>query len=66
MGIVLQKAEEKLSSVFEKLDEIKDYNQEKVLKAFQDNKIGEEHFAYVSGYGHDDHGRQALDAVYAQ
>ena len=34
-------------------------------KAFYNNKIGLEHFASVSGYGHDDMGREALDKVFA-
>lgn len=64
--LILQNAEEKLSSVFKNLDKIRDFNQKKVLKAFQDNRVGEEHFAYVSGYGHDDLGRQVIDSIYAQ
>lgn len=65
-NLIAKKAEKKLTSVFEEVDLIRDINQEKVLKAFRDNKIGEEHFAYVSGYGHDDLGRAAIDNVYAQ
>ena len=62
---IVQTAEEKVKKYFESVDEIKEYNQEKVLKAFYDNKIGLEHFATVSGYGHDDMGREALDKVFA-
>ncbi|MCD7780124.1 MAG: methionine gamma-lyase family protein [Candidatus Gastranaerophilales bacterium] len=63
---IVQNAEIKVKKYFEAVDEIKEYNQEKVLKAFCDNKIGLEHFATVSGYGHDDMGREALDKVFAQ
>ena len=38
-------------------------NQRKVLKAFFDNKVAPEHFYTVSGYGHDDLGREVLDKV---
>ena len=62
---IIEKAEEELFSEFKKYDKIRDYNQEKVLDAFINNKIGEEHFAYVSGYGHDDIGRDAIDRVFA-
>ena len=34
------------------------------MEAFKKNKIGAEHFAYVSGYGHDDLGREALDNLF--
>lgn len=62
---IIQQAEEKVKKYFELVDDIKEYNQEKVLKAFNKNKIGLEHFASVSGYGHDDMGREALDKVFA-
>ena len=63
---IIQQAEEKVKKYFELVDEIKEYNQEKVLKAFCNNKIGLEHFSTVSGYGHDDLGREALDKVFAE
>ncbi len=62
---IVENAELKVKQYFERIDEIKEYNQEKVLKAFFNNKIGLEHFASVSGYGHDDMGREALDKVFA-
>ena len=62
---IIQQAEEKVKKYFELVDEIKEYNQEKVLKVFCNNKIGLEHFSTVSGYGHDDMGREALDKVFA-
>ena len=38
----------------------------KVLAAFKDHKVGAHHFSGVSGYGHDDLGRDVLDKVFAQ
>lgn len=64
--LVINKAEKKLLGIFEELEIIRDINQEKVLQAFIDNKVGEEHFASVSGYGHNDIGRETIDKVYAQ
>ena len=63
--LIVNNAEAKVKKYFELVDEIKEYNQEKVLKAFCKNKIGLEHFSTVSGYGHDDMGREALDNVFA-
>lgn len=63
---ILKKAEKELADIFEKIDDIRDYNQEKVLQAFIDNKVAPEHFYTVSGYGHDDLGREILDKVFAQ
>ena len=61
----IKQAEHELREQFEKIDEIRDYNQEKVLNAFIDNKVAPEHFYTVSGYGHDDLGREVLDKVFA-
>ena len=63
---IVKQAEQSLRSQFEIIDEIRDYNQEKVLQAFIDNKVAPEHFYTVSGYGHDDLGREVLDKVFAQ
>ncbi len=62
---IIQKAEKKVSEQFKLTDEIKEFNQEKVLDAFIKNQIGMQHFYTVSGYGHDDIGREALDNVFA-
>lgn len=62
----IKKAEKSAQKQFEKIEEIRDFNQRKVLKAFVDNHVAPEHFYTVSGYGHDDLGREVLDKVYAQ
>ncbi|MCD8378090.1 MAG: methionine gamma-lyase family protein [Candidatus Gastranaerophilales bacterium] len=62
----IKAAEKFLYPQFEYLEDIRDYNQEKVLKAFTDNRVAAEHFYTVSGYGHDDSGREVLDKVFAQ
>ncbi|MBQ6569330.1 MAG: methionine gamma-lyase family protein [Clostridia bacterium] len=51
---------------FSKIEEITEYNQLKVLKAFADNRVSERHFAASTGYGYGDEGRETLDAVFAQ
>lgn len=53
---IIKQAEKDLREQFEIIDEIRDYNQEKVLNAFIDNRVAPEHFYTVSGYGHDDLG----------
>lgn len=59
-------AEKSLEKEFEYINDIRDFNQNKVLEAFVDNKVAPEHFYTVSGYGHDDLGREVLDKVFAQ
>ncbi|MBN7574057.1 hypothetical protein C1H57_14125 [Clostridium sp. 2-1] len=50
---------------FKEYDEIREFNQLKVLKAFQLEKISDSHFTNTTGYGLDDLGRDSLDKVYA-
>lgn len=64
--INIKDIEKQLAGQFEIIDDIRDYNQKKVLDAFVENKVAPEHFYTVSGYGHDDLGREVLDKVYAQ
>lgn len=56
---------EQLKKRFDEIDETAEYNQLKVLKAMQKNKVGEQHFAATTGYGYNDLGRETLEAVYA-
>lgn len=55
-----------IAPIFKEYDEIREFNQLKVLNAFQEEKISEAHFTYTTGYGLDDMGRDALDRVYAR
>ena len=57
--------EKNLKDRFEKIDEIAEYNQLKVIKAMQDNRVSTGCFNYASGYGYDDQGRDTLEKVYA-
>ena len=63
---LIRQAEQSVKEQFEIIDSIRDYNQEKVLNAFVNNKVAPEHFYTVSGYGHDDLGREVLDKVFAE
>lgn len=60
-----EKILEKLEPRFKEIDEIAEYNQLKVLKAMQKNKVDASHFAATTGYGFNDSGRDTLEAVYA-
>lgn len=62
---LIDQSEQALSSVFLELEDIMAYNQYKVLAAFQENRISDMHFAWNTGYGYNDPGREALENVYA-
>ena len=54
-----------LKERFERIDEVSEYNQMKVLHAMQKNQVSEMHLETSSGYGYTDLGRDTLEAVYA-
>lgn len=60
--IALKKAKEQ----FEIIDEITEYNQQRVLKAFINHGVCESHFVSSTGYGYGDRGREVLDEVTAE
>jgi cystathionine beta-lyase family protein involved in aluminum resistance len=62
----LQAAEKALSPIFYGIDTAVKQNLKKVLNSFRHYRVGVHHFASVSGYGHDDLGRQTLDKVFAE
>ena len=57
--------EKSLKERFERIDQTAEYNQLKVLKGMQDNKVSDIHFAATTGYGYNDLGRDTLEDVYA-
>ena len=56
---------EKLRHRFEEIDSVAEYNQAKVLAAFQKNRVDATCFAATTGYGYNDVGRDKLEQVYA-
>ena len=56
---------ETLYDRFQKIDEIAEYNQLKVVKAMQDAKVSEACLLGTTGYGYNDLGRDTLEKVYA-
>lgn len=52
-------------TVWPRLEAVYHRTFERVLNAFVRHRVGEEHFLSVTGYGHDDLGRETVDAVFA-
>lgn len=61
----LQLAEQALLQIFSGIDAQVKQNLKRLLEAFRSHRVGSHHFAGVSGYGHDDLGRDTLDRVFA-
>lgn len=58
--------EASLKERFEKIDEVAEFNQMKVLHAMQEARVSDIHFAATTGYGYNDLGRDTLEEVYAK
>ena len=63
---LIRESEAELQEKFAFADDISEYNQEKVLKAFQAHSIALRHFNGSTGYGYGDEGRFTLGEVYAK
>ncbi|WP_102028301.1 methionine gamma-lyase family protein [Salirhabdus sp. Marseille-P4669] len=59
------KIEEKLTPYFKRIRQVVEFNQRKVLEAFQKEQVSDYHFNPTTGYGYDDIGRDKLESVYA-
>lgn len=60
-----KEVEESLKERFLTIDKRAEYNQLKVIKAMQDNRVSDIHFASTTGYGYNDLGRDTLEEVFA-
>lgn len=61
-----KEAEAECSEMFKTIDRIAEYNGQKVLKAFIDNRVSESCLKGTTGYGYGDLGRDTIDKVFAQ
>ena len=62
---IIKTSNKDLEEVFKKIDEIEEYNSEKILDAFIKNNISETDFNSATGYGYNDSGRDKIERVYA-
>lgn len=62
---IIAQGEQKLLPTFAQIDQQVKEHLRRILKAFRDHRVGVHHFASVTGYGHDDLGRDVLDKVFA-
>ena len=62
---LIKSCEKRLKKQFELIEDIALFNQEKVLKCFQKNRIALRHFSGSTGYGYGDEGRDTLNQMFA-
>ena len=63
---IITKAENELKEQFAIIDDICEYNSDKVLSAFQKHQVSEIHFNETTGYGYGDLGREVIEKIYAE
>jgi cystathionine beta-lyase family protein involved in aluminum resistance len=61
---LVNKCEDKCKDEFKRIDELEFMYSNKVLNAFQDNKVSEACFSTTTGYGYNDLGRDTLESIY--
>ena len=62
---IITKAENELKEQFAIIDDICEYNSDKVLSAFQKHQVSEVHFNETTGYGYGGLGREVIEKIYA-
>ena len=62
---IIEKAELNLQKHFKYFEDVAQFNQEKVLKAFQNQRVALRHFVGTTGYGYGDEGRDVLNLLLA-
>lgn len=63
---LVTETEHKIRPIHEKIERIALMNQKKVLDAFREQGISENHLVGTFGYGYDDEGRDQLEALYSR
>jgi cystathionine beta-lyase family protein involved in aluminum resistance len=58
--------EDKLQGLFLEHQRIREYNQLKVIRAFQENRLASYDFHSSSGYGYGEGGREKVDRIFAK
>lgn len=62
---IVNEAEAELTEQFRLVDKVCEFNSEKVLEAFQKNRVTEADFGSTTGYGYDDIGREKIERVFS-
>ena len=62
---LIETSEQELQENFKHFEDVALFNQEKVLSAFQNNRLALRHFTGTNGYGYGDDGRDTLNLVVA-
>lgn len=63
---IVNKEEKLLKNIFEQIDANEQKNSFKVLNAFHNTCITDQHFNSTTGYGYDDLGREAIEKVFSE
>lgn len=62
---IVERVEQQIEPRIREINAMSDFNQFKVLRAFQEEEVSDYHFSPSTGYGYDDVGRNTLEKIYA-
>ena len=63
---LIKESEQELKNKFKLLEEISEFNQLKVLKAFNNNSLQSSDFQQATGYGYSDNGRETVEKIFSE
>ena len=63
---LVREVEDEIKSLFEKVDDVCEMNSTKVLQAFQECELQENHLVSSTGYGIDEPGRNKIEEIYSK
>lgn len=66
MNLDYDKIESELYDIYQAIDAVGLKTTERVLSAMRNNKLSDRHFAWRTGYGYDDDGRDIIESIYAE
>ena len=66
MEDILQAVEREIEPIIKEIEKNCQKNSEKVLSAFQNQKISEVHFNSTTGYGYNDIGREKIENIFSE
>lgn len=61
----INEKEKEILNKFDKINDIKEYNQYKVINAMQESRLSSTDFNWTTGYGYGDIGRDKVERIYA-
>ena len=65
LKLIFDEANDKVKNIFASVDDVEEFNSNKVINAFRECNVTEDCFNVTTGYGYNDLGRDTIERVYS-